>query len=465
MPTRQTKPRLERTCSSFPFSASSEFTGWTIANVPTIDERNGDFSRSANPPVSPLNGQPFPGNQIPKSYQSPVGAAIAALYPIPNRTVAGQNFISSPVQTDQQDQFDLRIDHSLSRRSDLSARYSFSDRALYEPFVSTSDSQLPGYGVNLPRRAQNAMLSETHFFTSSLINEMRSGLVRVALNLIQQGVATNTNARVGLPVISSNPRDNGLSFITLPGFSPIGDDATLPQRGIANTYEYLDHLTWNRGRRLLRFGLDFRILQQNAYRDAEARGFLSFSGLLVGNSLAELLLGYPTTTGVARLDNAEHIRARSYAGFAQEDFRVRPDLTLTLGLHYEYNTPPADAQDRAVLFDPSIQKLVRVGTNEVPRGGFYPDRKDFAPRIGVSWSADGTGKTVLRSAYGIYYDQPSLAPGEGLYFSPPYFDLHVFFPVPRLYTLTLANPFPDDFPLGLPLAATSFQRDMRTPYI
>jgi hypothetical protein len=437
----------------------------TIANVPTLAERNGDFSQSASPPVNPLSGQPFPGNQIPKYYLDPVGVAIANLYPLPNRNVPGANYISSPAGRDRDDQFDVRVDHMVSPRSEISARYSFSDRLLYEPFTGPSYSLVPGYGDNVPRRAQNAMIGETHVFTPSLLNEVRAGFDRVALRVTQENVNNNLNAKVGLPVISTNPRDTGLSFISAPGYSPIGDESNNPQRGVTNDYQVLDQATWTTGRHLVRFGFDFRILQQNAFRDVEARGLIDFSGLIAGNALAELLLGAPTTTGVARLDNPEHLRGKSYDGFAQDTFRVRPDLTITFGLRYEYNTPPVDAQNRANLFDPAAGNLVQVGTDGLPRGGFNPDRRDFAPRAGVAWSPGGKGKTVLRAGYGIYYDQSSLAPSEGLYFSPPYFNLQLFFPVQGVYNLTLDNPFPADFPFGVPMSATAFQRDMRTPYM
>jgi outer membrane receptor protein involved in Fe transport len=435
-----------------------------ITNVPTLAERRGDFSQSLNPPINPLSGQPFPGNQLPQMFQHPVGSAIANLYPLPNRDIGGQNFVSSPTLRDREDQFDIRLDHSLSQRSEISARYSFADRLLYDPFSGPTYSLVPGFGTDIPRRAQNAMISETHVFTPTLLNELRAGFDRVALSATQENVNNNLNQQVGLPAISAKPRDAGLSFITITGYSPLGDEGNNPQRGVTNSYELLDHLTWTRGRHTARFGFGFRALQQNAFRDVQSRGFLNFSGLLLGNPLAELLLGAPTITGVARLDNPQYLRSRSYNGFAQDTFRLRPDLTLTLGVRYEYNTPPADADDRANLYDPVQQTLVRVGTNGMFRGGFDPDRNNIAPRVGLAWSPGGKGETVVRAGYGVYHDQSSLAPSEGLYFSPPYFNLSLFATLPQV-ALSLSDPFPADYPFAFPPSATAFQRDMRTPYM
>lgn len=434
-----------------------------ITTVPSVAERGGDFSSSSNPPMNPMSGQPFPGGQIPRAYQHPVGAAIAALYPRPNRAGA-QNYAGSPVSADDEDQFDLRLDHALSRRSEVSARYSFSDRSLYQPFSGAGYSQLPGYGTDVPRRAQNAMISDTHVFTPAFLNEIRAGFDRVAMSVAQENAGRNLNAQAGLPVISTNPRDLGLSFITLAGYSPIGDEGNNPQRGVTNSYELLDHATWIHGRHTIRLGFGVRALQQNAFRDVQSRGFLNFTGLVLGNSLAELLLGAPTLTGVARLDNPQYLRTRTYSGFAQDTFRVRRDLTLTYSIRYEYSTPPADIADRANLYDPASRTLVRVGTAAMPRGGYLPDRNNAGPRFGIAWSPGGRGITVARAGYGIYYDQSSLAPGEGLYFSPPYFNLSLFATMAQ-FPLSLSDPFPSSYPFGFPGSATAFQRDLRTPYM
>jgi Carboxypeptidase regulatory-like domain/TonB-dependent Receptor Plug Domain/TonB dependent receptor len=435
-----------------------------VTNVPTLAERTGDFSRSRLIPIDPFTQQPFPNLQIPQNRLHPVGVAIAALYPAPNRNTPGQNFVSSPALRDRDDHFDARVDHALARSSELSFRYSFSDRHLFEPFTGPGLAAVPGYGDNVPRRAQNAMVSETHVFTSALLNEFRAGFDRVALGVFQQDMGQSINRSVGLPDLSTNPRDFGLSAITVTGFSPLGDEGNNPQHGTTNVYQLLDTLTWVRGRHQAKFGFDVRILQQNAYRDVQSRGFISFLGL-TGNALAELLQGFPSYAGGARLDNPQHLRSHSYNFFANDAWRIRPALTLTLGLRYEYNTPAVDALDRANLYDPGRRSLVPVGTNGVPRGGYQPDRNNFAPRIGLAWMPCGRNNMVVRGGYGFYYDQSSLAPGEGLYFSPPYFNFTVYYPLGVQAPLLLNDPFPRNFPLPTPPSALVFQRDLRTPYM
>jgi hypothetical protein len=438
-----------------------------VTNVPTIAERNGDFTQSlSSRPIDPFTQQPFPGGRIPASRLSPIGLAIAALYPEPNRAVPFQNFVSSPELRDRNDHFDLRLDHAIGKSSRLGARYSFGDRLLFDPFTGPTFSVVPGFGVDVPRRAQNLMLSETHIFSSSLINDARIAFNRVASSVLQEGRAQSLNQQVGLPDLSSNPRDFGLSFITISGFSPLGDEFNNPQQSVTNNFQVLDNATYSKGKHLMKFGFDFRALRQNAFRDVQARGFLTFfdQAQLTGNALADLLIGFPGRTGGARVDNHQHLRTESYNFYVHDNYRLSPNVTLSAGVRYEYNSPPVDATDRANLYDPATQSLVRVGTNGMPRSGYSSDRNNWAPRIGLAWSPARLPETVIRAGYGVYYDQSALASSEGLYFNSPFFDFNLFFPLPGL-PLTLNDPFPAFFPFVLPDTALAFQRDLRTPYV
>ena len=442
------------------------------AVVPTLQERGGDFSRSRLPvPIDPFIGTPFADGKIPEARLHPVGRGIAALYPEPNRPGTPQNFVSSPALRDRDDHFDARLDHSLGESADLWFRYSFADRELFEPFSGPLFATVAGYGTDVPRRGQNLMLSGVHTVSPVLLHEVRAGFNRVAAGAFHENLGNSVNRSVGLPELSSKPRDFGLSLITVSGFSPLGDEFNNPQHSVSNTFQVLDQATYSHGRHLLKFGFGFRILQQNAFRDVQARGFLNFVGL-TRNPLADLLLGFPTVTGGARLDNHQHLRTESYDLYVHDTYRIRANLTLTAGIRYEYTSPPVDAEDRANVYDPATQALVPVGSGGIPRSGYKADRNNWGPRLGIAWSP-GNRSTVLRTGYGIYYDQASLAPGEGLYFNAPFFDFKLYFPLPPDFlfpdfpgfSLALDDPFPAVFPLPLPSSALAFQRDLRSPYV
>ena len=436
-----------------------------VANVPTAEEREGNFTHSLfGVPTNPFTGQPFDGGTIPAFFINPVGRAIARLYPLPNRNVPFQNFVSSPVQRDDNDSFDGRVDHRLTDRADLTFRYSFGDRDLFEPFTGPSFSVVPGFGDTVRRRSQNAMVALTLALTPNLVNETRVAFSRVAASVTQE--ASVLNSDVGLPAISPRERDLGLSFITITGFSPLGDEGNNPQDSVTNVYQLLNNSNYISGKHLIKFGIDFRFSQQNAFRDVESRGRLQFSpfGQITGNALGDLLLGFPLLTSVAHVDNPQQIRAESYNFYINDSYRVTNNLTLVGGLRYEYNSPPVDKDDRANVFDPVTRSLVPVGTNGVPRSGFTPDVNNFAPRVGFAWTIGSERKTVLRGGYGVYYDQSPLAPAEALYFNSPFFDNNIFFSLPGL-PLTLNDPWPSFFPFPLPDSALAIQRDLRTGYM
>jgi hypothetical protein len=433
-----------------------------VTNVPTALERAGNFSQSGLPfLIDPFTQQPFPNATIPRQRIHPIGGALANLYPLPNRNVARQNYVSSPNLRDWNDQFDVRLDHQIASRSDLFFRYSLGDRTLFDPFAGPNFPAVGGFGNDIPRRGQNLTIGETHAFSAGLLNEFRAAFTRVSQGVLAEGRTGVTNAQVGLPVISSKARDAGLTYITVPGYSALGDDFNAPQQSATNTFQILDTATWSRGGHLLKFGADFRRLQQNAFRDVQSRGFINFFGF-TGNAMAEVLQGLPVATGVARLDNPQYLRTSSYNFFANDAWRVTPRLTLNLGLRYEYTSPPVDRFDRANVFDLTRSTLVPVGANDTPRSAYLPDKNNIAPRFGFSYLL-GSG-TVVRGGYGVYFDQSSLAPGEGLYFSAPYFDFRIFVALQQ-FPLLLHDPFPANYPFPLPNSATAFQRDLRTPYM
>jgi hypothetical protein len=399
---------------------------------------------------------------IPDFLSHPVGRSIAALFPRANRPGESANYVSSPTQEDSTDQFDARIDTSVGAGFDLLARYSFADRRLFEPFSGTGFAALPGYGSDVSRRGQNLVVSATKVMSSALVNEARVGYNRVSSNVIPQAGVRNRD--VGLEEPWTDPRDVGLSLITVTGYSPIGHEYNNPQHGTTNTIHLADTLSWTRGDHLVKAGFDGRFIHQDAFRDVQARGTLTFTGALTGSPFADLMFGLPTFTTLAVLDNPQRLRTEGYGLFVQDSFRVRPDVTLFAGLRYTVNSPPVDEDDRATLYNPGTGMLQPVGTGDLPRSGYATDKSNWAPRIGAAWTLDAAEQTVIRGAYGIHYNQGALAPSEGLYFNAPYFNFNFYF-TSQFGTITLNDPFPSAFPIPTPNPALGIQPDLQTPYL
>ena len=148
------------------------------------------------------------------------------------------NYVSSPVQRDDVHQFDVKVEHNLTGTMRLSARYSLSDRGLIEPFAGTGFATIPGFGNDVARRGQNLAISSTQA-ASRYVNDLRVGYNRVHIGVFPEDTSV-TNASVGLPTLSSNPRDAGLSLISIAGYSPIGHEYNNPQESTSDTLQIND---------------------------------------------------------------------------------------------------------------------------------------------------------------------------------------------------------------------------------
>src|SRR5690606_18267586 len=124
-----------------------------------------------------------------------------------------------------------------------------------------------------------------------------------------------------------------------------------------------------------------------AFRHVLSRGQMGFTNFaFTQNALADLLLGLPSFTGGGSGDNDQNQRTWATNLFVQDNWRAGRNLTLTWGLRYEYNQPAYDASNNAAIFDTATQQFAQLGMNGVPRGGYSPDKNNFAPRIGLAWS-------------------------------------------------------------------------------
>ncbi len=432
-------------------------------NVPTLAEREGDFSSSVLPaPFDFLSGRPFANARLPLLH--PVGRAVVELYPLPNRDSPGQNYVGAPNGSDDHNKFDIRIDQKIGGGGTLGARYSFADRARLEPYAAASFASVPGYGNDVDERGQNAMLSETHSFGGRWVNEARLGYNRVGNRTFPQNSGTSINQQVGLPDFTDRERSLGLSFIQVTGISSLGGEFNNPQDSATDSYQISDNVSFASGDHLVQLGFEQRWIAGNAYRDVMARGQITFTNLAyTQNALADLLLGLPTYTAGAKADNVQNQRTWATNFFVQDAWRARRGLTLNLGLRYEYNEPAYDKFDAAAIYDPAVGSTVPLGTGGVPRGGYRGDKNNFAPRVGLAWTPGESRKTVVRAAYGIHYNFPALAPGLGIYFNPPFFNFQLYFPS-QTQIIEIQDPWPQGGAAPYPPSATTYDRNLSNTY-
>jgi hypothetical protein len=429
--------------------------------VPTQAMVNGDFSQEI--PFDPTNPstmlfdfnnfQPYPGNIIPSISSS--AQPFLSLIPAPNvgsyQTLSaaeqglGYNYTDNRDSSYHSNQFDARLDHQFTHKLQGFARYTFKDVESLSP----QDLLLPSISNFDHFRILASSL--TYTLTPNLLNEFRFGFTNEQNgnhNMINGG--PYTAAAKFDPVAQPYPLNGmtGLFFPNLTNIAAGGTDSTSQ----SHLYEYTDNLTWVKRDHTFKYGADIRSLQAittlGAYGLKNIEVFYfggAFTGSLLNNSaqaqFADLLAGIPSATFYYGLVPENDARTTNYGFYAQDQWRIRPNLTLVYGLRYEYHPPYHDENGSIGNFDPSAPQ---TGTVIYPAGhqdlldpnlmaafdgcGYGPANTDYAsctpvlssgeahlpsslrrsqkdrflPRIGLAWRPFNDDKTAVRAGFGVY---------------------------------------------------------------
>jgi hypothetical protein len=406
--------------------------------------RQGDVSSLGVPIVDPFTRQPFAGARIPASRVNPLSARVIELFPRANlihSTGPGgtANFLAQPVAVADQNQFNGRLDHYATSKDIFTLRYSLGSNDLAEPFAEDSTG-VPGFGDRIRDRGHNALAQYQRVLSPNTVNVLLLGFNRLNRRVLPENIDKDINQLWGVSWGPRKPIDFGYPSITVAGFSRVGDVTPIPIDRAANTYQLQDSLSIVRGRHALKFGFEARRIQHNGINNLLSRGSMTFSGALSGTGPSDLLLGLLSFGVQGQSDAVQTLRSTATNVFVQDDWKLRPSLTLNLGMRYEYNTPATDPTNRMTVLNLATGALSQVGTNGVSRSGTRPDRNNFAPRVGLAW-ASRDGRSVVRAGYGLFYDSGLMVANTSLYFNPPYFNIRVFFPT-ATSLLSLSDPFP-----------------------
>ena len=480
----------DRTFYFFAYEGTREHRGfYDNFVVPTAPERQGDFTDllSCSTPtvlINPLalivqaegQNEPLISNVITPT--DPAGQALVNRIPAPTSTATcgAANYTALVNRQVNYDTSTARIDHQFSAKDSLFVRYNLNfDREFWPSgTVPEPTTTLPGYGAISRNSYQMAGIDWTHIFNPKLVNELKIGYNRWQVHELNQDLGTT---------LASNPPIQGVGNIgsvaagipnlTFSNYASIGAGSDIPERGAVNTFQIGDTLTHVLGSHTLSYGADLRVVHRGNFTvDSGLQGEFDFTGTLtglgalsllpssfqnpilqacppgscnLGNSIADALLGLPQDwiNGFQ-----EYISGAfgEYDFFVQDDWRVRPHLTLNLGLRYEYKSLVTEKSNAFSNFDFSTGQLMVAGTNAVSLWGFspiinggqpvidpltgqaelqlqptgktinlgstsrnrslqYPDKRNIEPRLGLAWQPFGSSQTVLRGGYGIFYDQ------------------------------------------------------------
>jgi trimeric autotransporter adhesin len=447
------------------------FGGWSgtrgsspsdvLSTVPSMAEREGNFSALTTPIFNPQTGQQFDFggqlNVIDPTLITPQAQALLNYIPLPNLPGTTQNYHEVTSAESNSDSVSLRLIHNFGP-------------------VPAQGNRTPGGGRGGGgggggrRRSQNNLnlgLSWTKT-TSAIVGAFPSldggtgtqGLNATAAWVYGKG-HTNNNLRftynhnhvsttnlystvtdvaalAQIGGVSTNPFDYGIPGINFTSFSGLSDPS--PRRELDQTYTASDTVIWNHGKHNWRFGGDYRRILQSFHAARNAEGTFTFTGfataqyvggvqqLGTGSDLADFLLGLPQQSTVQFGTDTYNFRANSYDFFAQDDWRIRANLTLLLGVRYEYQGPFTEANNQIVNLDvaPGFTAAVPVepgqsvpGFGVAPESLIKPDRDNYAPRLGIAWKP--LKLTVVRAGYGINYNLAQYtAVVQNFAFQPPF---------------------------------------------
>ncbi|HKV94377.1 MAG TPA: carboxypeptidase regulatory-like domain-containing protein [Candidatus Angelobacter sp.] len=296
----------------------------------------------------------------------------------------------------------LKIDQHLGQgdSSDLlTARYFFGDSDQSFPLALGGGTTVPGFNTVTPTRVQVLSLSYTHLLSPKLLLEIRGGWNRFAEGFFPEDQNFDPST-IGLNTGVTNPQDFGLPQISFSdGTSGLGGNNSIPRHRFDTNWQYFTNLAYQTGRHNLKFGYEYRRTTVNQFYDLGYRGrlkFLSFEDFLAGNI---------TNGGSQFAGDSQRTTHQNNSGFyVQDNFRFSRKLTVNAGLRWDYFGVIYEDGNRFSLFDPATDSLQLVGQGGGPSSLYPKDLNNFAPRLSAAYDIFGSGNTILRAGWGLYYD-------------------------------------------------------------
>ena len=323
-------------------------------------------------------------------------------WPAPNRPVAlfdasPNVFVTTPAKNNIHS-FIAKLDHSFNERSQLTGRYYFGDSDQSFPLAILAGNVLPGFNTVTPTTVNLVSLSYLKIFSPTKVNEARFGYNRFDEGFFPEDSDFDPRT-IGLNTGIQGAQDFGLPFIRIrnapeydgASLASLGSTLSVPRARIDTNWHFIDNLTFKFTKHEVKTGYEFRRTFVNAFFDAGYRGRLDFA------SLEDFLSGTLSGGRSAIGDSRRNTYQNSHALYVQDAYRWSKNLTLNLGLRYDYFGVIGEKHGLFSNFDPQngLQMVDRL---------YDRDLNNFSPRLGIAWDVTGKGKTVVRAGWGLFYD-------------------------------------------------------------
>jgi TonB dependent receptor-like, beta-barrel len=401
---------------------TSRTSSSSFATVPTELERSGDFSQSVvRGPVTvfdPVTRAPFPGNVVPQSQIDAAARGLLPYIPLPNLPGQVQNYQLVRSVPQNTENLGFRLMRPVGSKDNLSYNMNFQHR-------DSKAVQLYGFTDDVSGTGWSSGLGWTHTFHRGLLNNLRWNFSRNRNETLPAfAYGTNVAAQLGIQGTSQDPINYGPPNLSFTNFGALSDANPSLRRD--QTSGLNDGFTWVRGRHTMSFGGEYRRVQNNLLSDEDGRGSLTFSGLLTsqinangqpvdntGYDLADFLLGFPQSSSIRFGTASNYFRSSVYSTYAQDDWRIRPNLTLLFGLRYEYFTPASEKYGHMANLDikPGFTGVAVVTpdlagpyTGNFPAGLIDPDKNNLSPRLGIAWRPIPAKQLLVRAGYSIFHN-------------------------------------------------------------
>jgi hypothetical protein len=392
-------------------------------------------------------------------------------WPAPNRplplfdnTGTPNLFVTTPASNDV-DSLIGKIDHTFNKDNQITGRYFYGTSDQSFPLAILAGNILPGYNTVTPTTVHLVSLSYLKILSPEKVNELRFGFNRFKEGFFPEDSDFDPRS-IGLNTGITSEQDFGLPLIRIQddlGIANVGATLSVPRARTDINYQVIDNFSWKLNRHDLKFGYEFRRTTVDQFFDAGYRGRLDFG------SLADFLSGTLGGGRAARGNSTRFTFQNSHAGYLQDTFRWSPELTLNLGLRWDY-FGVIDEQDNLLSNFSPTAGLVQVGSPGLPRL-YDRDWNNFSPRLGLAWNVQGKGKTVVRAGWGLFYDAfsqdffagqlPFNTFNPGPAFNP-------VGPVPILFSFSTVPAIQDGVPIFtdfLDSDVFAVDPNLRTPYV